>query len=48
MSKDDDERFWNFIIYRFYGTDKELEEALPILGVIALIAIIGLGLFFIL
>lgn len=34
--------------YKFYGTDEELEEALPILGIVALIAIIGLGIFFIL
>ena len=22
----DEERFWNFVLYKFYGTDEEMEE----------------------
>jgi hypothetical protein len=38
MSKDD-ERFWNFLIYDFYGTNKELEQTMPVIGIIALILV---------
>lgn len=40
---DDDERLKNFVLFKFYGTDKELEEASPALAVVIIIALIGLG-----
>jgi hypothetical protein len=40
-NNDDDERFWNFVMFKFYGTDKEFEEAAPILGIVILLAIVG-------
>lgn len=41
MSKEDDEKFWNFIIFGFWGTDIEFTKAAPyILG--ATVIIVGL------
>lgn len=37
---DDDERFRNLLIYKFYGTDKEFEEIAPFLGICFLIFIL--------
>lgn len=37
MSKEDDERFWNLIIYKMWATDAEMAEILPVLGVIGLV-----------
>lgn len=37
---DDNERFWNFLIFKFYGTDKELEEASPVLGIIVIVVFV--------
>jgi len=40
---EDDQRFWNLIIYKMYLSDKEMEEAAPfMLGVFAVIAVIGI------
>jgi hypothetical protein len=39
---DDDERLRNFLIFKFYGTDKELDESSPIFGIVILLGIIGL------
>lgn len=44
-NSEDDERMRNFLIFKFWGTDKELEEAGPFFGCIfAAMLIIG-GLF---
>ena len=41
--KDDDERFWNFIMFKIPMTDKEIEEGVsPILGGIFLLGIVVL------
>lgn len=42
-NKEDDERFWNLVVYDVYMTDKEFEEAAPAIFIISLIllAIIG-------
>lgn len=40
-NKDDDERFWNFTMFNFYGTDKEFEEFAPIMGVVIVLIAIG-------
>lgn len=37
---DDDQRFWNLIMFNFYGTDEEFENASPIIIVIVIIIII--------
>ncbi len=39
MSKMDDERFWNLIIYKMYLTNKERDEIMPALG-----CLLGFGL----
>jgi hypothetical protein len=43
-NNDDEERFWNFILFKFYGTDKEFEGSAPwiligvvVVGILALI-----------
>lgn len=42
MSKDDDERLRNLVIFKVYATDDEMADAAPIiLGVLAVVAIIG-------
>lgn len=38
MSREDDERFWNLVVFKVYATDKELEEMAPALLVVILIA----------
>jgi len=42
MSSDNDERFWNFVIYRAWMTDQELEEFMPVfaglIGILMLVA----------
>ncbi len=40
-NNDDEQRFWNFVMFKFYGTDKEFEESAPIIGIIILLAIAG-------
>jgi hypothetical protein len=40
-NNEDDERFWNFVMFKFYGTDKELDEVAPVFGIILLLCIIG-------
>jgi hypothetical protein len=40
-NNDDEERFWNFMMFRFYGTDKELEKSSPVIIILAVITIIG-------
>ena len=37
---DDEERFFNFVLFNFYGTDEEASKAAPWLAVIFIIAII--------
>lgn len=37
---DDDQRMWNFLVFNFYGTDKELDEAGPVFVIIMIIVII--------
>lgn len=39
-NNDDWERFKNFTLFKFYGTDKEFEEAAPVLGIIAVVFIV--------
>lgn len=41
-SKDDEDsqRWWNLMIYKMYATDKEIDEMMPVFGVIFLLAII--------
>lgn len=39
-NNDDDERFWNLMMFKTYATDKEMEEAAPV--IIAIIAILAL------
>ncbi len=34
------ERLKNLILYKFYGTDEEMEEAAPVLGVIIIVVLI--------
>lgn len=29
QNNDDEERLWNFVIFKFYGTNKELDESSP-------------------
>ena len=26
---EDEEKLWNFMLFKFYGTDKDLKEAMP-------------------
>jgi hypothetical protein len=39
-TKEDDERFWNFMIYKMYVTNKERDEFMPVLA-----TLVGIGLF---
>lgn len=41
---DEDQKFWNFMIFKIYATDKEMDEMMPVLGVIAIVCLIGIGL----
>lgn len=42
MSKEDDEKLWNFVLYKCYMTDKEMEEAAPyMLGFLGIICLVG-------
>jgi len=43
-SEDDknEERFKNFMIFKFYGTDEDVEKAAPIIAVIIVLALITL------
>lgn len=46
MSKDDDkERLRNFVFYKIYATNKEMEEAAPfiVIGVLVVLIVIGIG-----
>lgn len=46
MSWDDseeDQRWHNLMIFNFWGTDRELEEAGPILGVVLLLILLVAG-----
>ena len=46
MGKEDDERFWNLMIYKVYATDKEMAEMAPwLLGSLVVIGAC-VGLFF--
>jgi len=36
----DDERMWNFLVFKFWGTDEEMNEASPVLVVVALVVIV--------
>lgn len=40
--KEDDERIWNFVMFKFYGTDKELEDAAPGVAITLLVIVGGL------
>lgn len=39
---DDDERMWNFLLFSFYGTDKEFEESSPTILIVMILIIIGI------
>jgi hypothetical protein len=45
-NKDDDERFWNFLVYKIYATDAEMSEMAPTLIVIFLLVLAGLGIWY--
>lgn len=45
-NKDDDERFWNLMVFKMYMTDKEMEEAAPFLLGVIVVILVGLGLWF--
>lgn len=38
---DDSQRIKNFILFKFYGTNKELDEAAPAMGCVAILIIVG-------
>ena len=43
MGNKDNERFKNFIFFNVYATDEEMEEAMPVVGiVVAIIIIVGI------
>lgn len=46
MSKQDDERFWNFVVYKIWATDKEMEEMAPFYLVLFGILAIGFGIYY--
>lgn len=39
---DDEQRLWNLILFKVPLTDKEIEDASPILGVVLVIVIIAM------
>lgn len=40
-NNDDDQRFWNLVVFKVYATDKEMEEIIPlILGIGLVVGII--------
>jgi hypothetical protein len=45
-NKDDNERFWNFLVYKIYATDAEMSEMAPTFVVIFLLALIGFGIWY--
>jgi hypothetical protein len=38
--KDDDQKFWNFLAFGFYGTDKEMVSAAPFVCIATIITLI--------
>ena len=44
--KEDEERFFNFLVYKIWATDKEMEEAAPTLIVIYLLILAGFGIWY--
>jgi hypothetical protein len=45
MSKDDDERLKNLVLFKMYATDKEVEEMMPVFAGITIVLIV-LGLLY--
>lgn len=44
---DDEERMWNFLMFKFYATDEEMESGSPIiLLLVVVVIIIGIVLYF--
>jgi len=47
---DNEERMWNFVLFKFYATDEEMSNLSPIIGILLVVVIIliigGLCLFF--
>lgn len=39
------QRLKNLVLFKFYGTDKELDAAMPYVGIIAVILIVLIALF---
>jgi|688.fasta_scaffold182682_2 hypothetical protein len=37
----DSQRFWNLIVFKMYATDDEIEDMMPIFGIIILLVIVG-------
>jgi hypothetical protein len=47
MSKLDDEKWWNFMIYHVYATDEEMEQIMPFVFVLTLVIVLlcAIGIF---
>jgi hypothetical protein len=43
---DDEEIMFNFLVFKFWGTDKEMEEAAPMMGCFVVLIIVALILYF--
>lgn len=39
-NNEDEEKMWNFMLFKFYGTDKELEEYVPTIIITIILIII--------
>jgi len=37
---EEDEKMWNFMLFKFYGTDKEMEELYPTIAITTIIIVI--------
>lgn len=48
MNNDDWEKLKNFTIFKVYATDREMEDMMPVFGIIVLILIVIGGLYWLL
>lgn len=44
---EDDQRLKNLIFFKFYGTDKEMEEAFPFIFLVIVLLVVCFGIYFI-
>lgn len=44
-NNDDEERFWNFVMFKMWATDEELDAIAPVFVIIGLLALLAWWIF---